>query len=220
MARRARQTRPLATRSGILQAFVEIEPLLIEGELRGRRWAHQRAVPGVRGEAPRDADLFELHEAMFAEVLTWAGRPRNDARGPGGVEHAAAHMIRVEMRNLAEDLRAWIAAAGDAPTVATLGALLAHAHHRFQWIHPFEDTNGRTGRVLDHYLLWVTFGLATPDLASSPVLMYFPTSAYEDQYYDGLAEADNYRPEPLRAYYADRLQNAIEESPLGVGSEG
>jgi Fic family protein len=33
--------------------------------------------------------------------------------------------------------------------------VMADAHHRFQMIHPFKDTNGRTGRVLDHYVLWV-----------------------------------------------------------------
>lgn len=42
---------------------------------------------------------------------------------------------------------------------ADVAHVIADAHHRFQWIHQFEDTNGRTGRVLDHYILRVTFGL-------------------------------------------------------------
>jgi len=28
---------------------------------------------------------------------------------------------------------------------ADVANVIADAHHRFQWIHPFKDTNGRTG---------------------------------------------------------------------------
>ena len=82
--------------------------------------------------------------------------------------------------------------------------------HRFQWIHPFRDTNGRTGRVLDHYLLWVTFSLRGGNRATSPAIEYFPTEREETEYYEGLVEADLGRPARLRSFYVARLVALFE----------
>ena len=96
------------------------------------------------------------------------------------------------------------------PEVPKIAEVVADFHHRFQWIHPFRDTNGRTGRVIDTYVLWVTFGLAGSDLASSPVIEPFPTERHEDEYYEGLAEADVGSKARLRAYYVDRIVAAFD----------
>jgi fido (protein-threonine AMPylation protein) len=121
--------------------------------------------------------------------------------------------VRLELAKLAGDLKAWVSAAiWTGGTIAKRAAVVADAHHRFQWIHPFLDTNGRTGRVLDHYLLWVTFGAFGPDLQASLTLTHFPDASAEDDYFDGLADADNGRPERLRAYYEARIMEAFESA--------
>lgn len=124
------------------------------------------------------------------------------------------------MRKFAGDLSAWVHALPSSPTAEDIAVVLANAHHRFQWIHPFQDTNGRTGRVLDLYLLWVTFKLAGDELASSVIIEPFPAEEAADEYYDGLAEADGYRPERLHRYYTDRLLAAFEPSQPGTPAQG
>lgn len=49
-------------------------------------------------------------------------------------------------------------------------------------------------------------------LRTSPTIEYFPTPAHEDEYYDGLAEADLGRPDRLRAFYLERLVAAFEDT--------
>lgn len=146
---------------------------------------------------------------MFSPLLEWAGRPRLVDVGPGGKVAVRFTEVREELRKLAGDFNAQLSLASEDPTLEQLANLLADTHHRFQWIHPFLDTNGRTGRVLDHFVLWSVFGLAGSTLETSPVIVYFPDRQQEDEYYQGLNEADLHRPERLRAYYVDRLQSAL-----------
>lgn len=212
MARQGRRTEPLETLHGVVENYAEIEELLSDGEMKGRRWVLDRAQSDEHGGSkPTDHDILALHRVMFGEFLNWAGTTRRDDRGPGGRVSVAWPDVRLQLKNLSLDLAAWIGdtAAMDTEAVANV---LADAHHRFQWIHPFTDTNGRTGRVLDHYILWVTFGLHGDSLESSPSIEYYPTERHEDEYYEGLLEADLHRPERLRAFFLERLVSLFDDS--------
>lgn len=205
MARQGRRTEPLETLDGVVESYSEIEELLSNGEMKGRRWVFDRAQSGEHaGTKPTDHDILDLHGAMFGDFLEWAGTTRRDDRGPGGRIAVSWPDVRIQLRNLTLDLAAWI---GDSATMDTadVANVVADVHHRFQLIHPFKDTNGRTGRVLDHYILWVTFGLHADSLETSPSIEYFPTESHEDEYYEGLLEADLDRPERIRAFYLERL---------------
>ena len=125
--------------------------------------------------------------------------------GPGGKVPVPWFQVPVATRVFTDNLRARVLALPDEPTLVDMAEIVADAHHGFQKIHPFRDTNGRTGRVLDLYFFWVTFGFKRSSLALSPVIEPFPTSADDDEYYEGLAEADEHRPERLRRYYLARI---------------
>lgn len=214
MARKPRRTEPQETREGLLVEFASLEPLLVESEARGRSWLFQLTTRLDRGSVPSDHDLLELHRVMFGPVFGWAGTTRRvDVRVGGEYEvRVPWHEVRIALRLYADDLRARVAAVLDDHEniqLAALAAVIADAHHRFQWVHPFQDTNGRTGRTLDHYLLWVTFGLAGEDLASSPTIEHFPHEAAEVGYYQGLVDADRGRPERLHRYYEERLASSV-----------
>jgi Fic family protein len=216
--RHERSTRPVATRDGILTTYAELESRLSEGEARGRVWAIERAQAHRAANAasidrlPSDADMLDLHRVMFDPIFDWAGTPRKKDVGPGGHCNVPWPEVREQLRKFALDMRAWLAwllKAEPDPSLESIARLISDAHHRFQWIHPFEDTNGRTGRVLDHYLLWVTLDFAATDLRAAPVILYFPTSDERARYYDALANGDNGRLASLAGYYLDRLTDAF-----------
>lgn len=217
MSREERRTQPLETRLGVLTSFEAQESHLIEAEWVGRRWAHARALEQVR---VTDLAVLDLHEAMFGELLEWAGKPRTVDVGPGGRVEVPFLRVREELRKPAEDHAAWLVALGDDPSIAQLGAVLADTHHRFQWIHPFQDTNGRTGRVLDHFVVWSSFKLAASDFQLSPLLVHFPNDDAIEAYYQGLVEADNGRSDRLREYYTGILEVALRPVYTVHWSEG
>ena len=211
---RDRKTEPQDTLLGLLVAYEQLEPLLIQAEARGRRWAFDRAVADTHtGSCPSDQDIYDLHRVMFEPIFAWAGRPRTEERGPGGIVHVSWPYVRRELRQRFDDLAArtaYLVPAIEDVDVSSAAEVVAQAHHDFQYVHPFLDTNGRTGRVLDHYILWVTLELRSNTFETLPVLEYFPNDDLEDEYFDGLAEADAGYPDKLIRYFAGRIYSAIE----------
>jgi hypothetical protein len=148
---------------------------------------------------------------MFEPLFAWAGTPRTSAFGPGGIEYVPYTCVRAELRKLGGDFAAWLDAIHAESPLSAVASAMADLHHRLQWIHPFQDTNGRTGRVLDHFVLWSCFGLRSASPETSPVLEYFPNAEAQARYFEGLREADNYRPEKLRAYYIERVEMSLAQ---------
>jgi len=64
--------------------------------------------------------------------------------------------------------------------------LSAFALWRFNWIHPFVDANGRTGRALSYLILNLKFGMLLPGVPTLPEQL----SDRRRQYFDALAVAD------------------------------
>jgi fido (protein-threonine AMPylation protein) len=197
----------------VLVSFDALNRVLTEGEVRGRVWIHENARSATsQVRAPLPEEIFELHRVMFGSVFDWAGTPRTADHGPGGIVHVRWPHVREELHKLAGDAAAWVSSMA-CSDVRAIAGVVADFHHRFQWIHPFPDTNGRTGRVLDLLLLWRTFSLAGEALETSPMLEYFPDDEHEIEYYDGLTEADNHRSSRLRTYYEERIASAMEALP-------
>jgi Fic-DOC domain mobile mystery protein B len=85
-----------------------------------------------------------LHARMFGDVWEWAGQYRQTERNIG----VAAYRIAMDVRQLADDARYWIAHAvyGD-------DELAIRFHHRLVAIHPFPNGNGRLTRLLADVLI-------------------------------------------------------------------
>ncbi len=211
VSRQSRHTEPVDTKLGLIWSYDEINRHLIAGEVRGRAWILARAAdPAFSGSIPTDFDILDVHRAMFEPLFAWAGQTRKVDAGPGGKVPVHWTDVPTQLRNLGADAAYWRTGDGDGDTtIDEMGIFIARVHHRFEFIHPFQDTNGRTGRVLDHYLLWVTFGLAGDDLAHSPVIEYFPTESHIAAYYDGLHTADAGDIGPLAAFYRERISAAF-----------
>jgi fido (protein-threonine AMPylation protein) len=210
VARQSRHTEPVDTKLGVISSYDELNRLLAASEVRGRRWLLERAAnKQFAGKVPTDFDVIDLHRAMFDPLFQWAGQTRKIDAGPGGKVPVHWTDVRAQLRNLSRDAELWLPA-GDDPPIEHVADFIARVHHRFEFIHPFQDTNGRTGRVLDHYLLWVTFQLAGNDLANSPLIEHFPMPVHIDSYYEGLRAGDSGDLIPLSTYYRDRIDAAFD----------
>lgn len=66
--------------------------------------------------------------------------------------------------------------------VDELVTLLAWAHHRFLWIHPFQDYNGRIGRILNNIILL--------SLDFPPIELKVETKSGRKAYVEALQSAD------------------------------
>ena len=205
-----RTTEPQDTLLGLLVTYSDIEPHLIEGEARGRDWIHRRATDPDADAYLTDWDILDMHTTAFGHVYAWAGKPRSTRAGPGGNVFVEPGDIRPKLRELKDNFRFWVDAMPDDYDLNDVALLLARTHHAFEYIHPFPDTNGRTGRLLDHFVLWVTLGYVGPTTLDSPQIVHFPDGTAVGDYFAGLHDASNrFDYTRLTAYYHARLTETL-----------
>ena len=96
-----------------------------------------------------EADLLEAHRILMAGLLDGPGSYRRGGvmvGGPGGVHHVGPPPARVP-EQMAK-LLGWVGSAGEHPLIAS-----SVFHYEFEFIHPFEDGNGRMGRLWQTLIL-------------------------------------------------------------------
>ena len=95
-------------------------------------------------------DLLLAHRMLMGEILTGAGNFRTSnvgVSGETGVVHVAPPYDRVPQ--LMDDLFDWVATADNHPLIKS-----SVFHYEFEFIHPFEDGNGRMGRLWQSLILY------------------------------------------------------------------
>ncbi len=89
--------------------------------------------------------------------------------------------------------------------------MVAIAHHRFEYIHPFDNGNGRMGRLLNYALLIkLGFKVKNGRLLNPSSVFYTDRNSY----YDMLSKADSLKDEDILAwceYFLRGLKNEIEK---------
>lgn len=117
------------------------------------------------------------------------------------------YLIPQMMENFVKDLNTRIA---HLPTIEQpkfldeIVTILAWAHHKFLWIHPFTDYNGRIGRLLNNIIL---LSLNLP-----PIELKVETTASRKKYVNALGEADNGNYKNLEQI----IKSAINEAVLDI----
>jgi len=81
--------------------------------------------------------------------------------------------------------------------------LIAWAHHRFLWIHPFTDYNGRIARLLNNVILL--------NLNLPPIELKVETKARRIKYVQALQKADNGDYHFLEILIQEAIQESIRE---------
>ena len=102
--------------------------------------------------------LRELHRVAFAHLYDWAGRWRTSTPNVGAYVPPAPVRIPQLIYEFEDDLRFRMSATA-ADSLPDVAQLLAFAHHRLVFIHPFTNGNGRTARLLTNALAY-NYGFA------------------------------------------------------------
>ncbi|MBI4652094.1 Fic family protein [Candidatus Desantisbacteria bacterium] len=84
-----------------------------------------------------------------------------------------------------------------------LTALLAWAHHRFLWIHPFQDYNGRIGRLLNNIILL--------HQNLPPIELKVETTSGRKKYVEALQKADSGDYNNLEKLIRSAIEESIKE---------
>ena len=86
--------------------------------------------------------------------------------------------------------------------------MIAIAHHRFEYMHPFDNGNGRMGRLLNYALL-MKMGFNVSGKIINPSAVFYTG---RDRYYDMLSVADSLKDEDVLAWAEYFLAGLINET--------
>lgn len=96
-----------------------------------------------RDDALNVSFACDLHKDMLGRLWTWAGEFRRTEKNIG----IDPRFISVELRNLLDDVKAWV----EFETYPGMEATLIF-HHRLVKIHPFPNGNGRFSRIYAEFI--------------------------------------------------------------------
>jgi Fic family protein len=97
----------------------------------------------------RTIDLLSIHELVMANIMDdFAGRLR-----PGMVRIVGANFVPPNARKVPALIDELVDYVNSNPSNLDVITLASIFHHRFVWIHPFNDGNGRTIRLAMNLLL-------------------------------------------------------------------
>jgi len=170
-------------REDLIPSYIALRPELNEAEqaniLEAEEWAFSR-----KRDVLDERFLTGLHKRMFGRVWRWAGKFRKTERNIG----IDAYRITIELRQLLDDCRYWIAHGTYEPD-----EIAARFHHRLVLIHPFPNGNGRHARIATDLLL-VSMGRAR--YTWGRVNLVAP-GEIRQRYVDALRAADHHDIGPL-----------------------
>lgn len=132
------------------------------------RTIHKTLMRGVRGK--------DKHPGEFRKGDAWIGQKGTKKGDSRYIAPDALHVPK-----LMEDLTSFITNSGTIHPLIACGII----HHRFEAIHPFEDGNGRTGRLV------MSLYLIKKGLLKLPIL--YPSGYFEknrEEYMDFLSGVD------------------------------
>jgi len=134
----------------------ELLKLEIQGNKKGLEFISSLSDTAIR----RDIDIqliLELHKISYAWIFPkWAGKFRTINVTFSGKEALEHYKVREAIMNLCLDLKTrinYLPKEGDDNYITEIIKLLAWFQHAFVQIHPFNDYNGRTARMLTTFLL-------------------------------------------------------------------
>lgn len=160
------------------------------------------------GEALTEHFIRELH-AIAVKGLEREGDATPGAYRQTQVQIAQSEHLPPEAVSVSQYMQELVAFINEAHPPKYDLIKVALAHHRFGWIHPFGNGNGRVVRLLTYTLLIkYGFNVNTGGRVLNPTAVFCND---RDRYYAMLAEADTGTQQGLEAWCAYVLQGILEE---------
>ncbi|ETK10605.1 hypothetical protein T231_03995 [Tannerella sp. oral taxon BU063 isolate Cell 6/7/9] len=131
--------------------------------------------------------LLDIHKIAFGHLYDWAGKWRTTNIVVGQLVPPAPHQIIQLMYHFVDNLNFKISVATKRDEHMEC---LLYAHYEFIRIHPFNNGNGRTGRILMN-LIAMKFGY-------KPLILYHREGESRKVYIAAMKAADKGHLEPLR----------------------
>lgn len=152
--------------------------------------------------------IQDLHREGFGFIFPdWAGKFRIIDVTVGEYEPPHYSKIAVLVKNLCDDLEERLkhipSPENEEQFLAEVISLLAWFQHRFVWIHPLKDYNGRIARLLTN-LLVLNFGLPALEIKAE-------TGQDRQRYIKAMKAADNYALSKLENLLSKALKESLEK---------
>ena len=152
--------------------------------------------------------ICNIHREGFGFIFPdWAGRYRTIDVIVGEYEPPHYSKIAELLQNLCNDLEERLkhipSPKSEERFLAEAISLLAWLQHRFVWIHPFKDYNGRVARLLTN-LLVLNLGLPILSIKSE-------TGRDRNNYIEAMKTADQHDYSKLERLIANALKESLEK---------
>jgi cell filamentation protein len=152
-------------------------------------------VYGLDTETPIMTGLvLDIHRTAFAHLYDWAGKWRTTNVIVGSLQPPQPHQVIQLMYQFLGNLNFKLSIA---KTEEDHLDCLVYAHHEFIRIHPFNNGNGRTGRLL--------MNLVALKLGYKPLALYHREGESRKIYIDALKAADKGDFQPLSSLIRNEL---------------
>ena len=161
-----------------------------------------------RGKISITVDFIKnLHKIGFAWIF-----PKTGGKFRAVEVRVSSHtppkyyLVPQLMEDYCRDIKArlkYLPAIDDQNFLKELIGFLAWMHHRFLWIHPFQDYNGRIGRLLINVVL-LNFNFP-------PIELKVETKQGRKRYIEALQEADNGNYKKLEKIIESALKESAKE---------
>lgn len=183
----------------------------LKATLSGRKTApeienYYRVAQGIYDQAlqnKREGELV-LHIGLVRHVHSELFRAISPKRGEfrRGAIRIQGAKVTPPAHDSDQYIKAWLQITKDCARTLEPISALARSHALFESIHPFEDGNGRAGRILLNYL---SISLGLP-----PIVIKGFTAAERTRYYAALEAADTGLHESFPAPNPAKLKAALE----------
>lgn len=176
-------------------------PLELEGTKKGLEFIAK----SYQREITPDLVLV-IHGEAFGWIFpNWAGKYRTIRVEFSGKEAVQPHQIPELITNLCADLKERLKhiSPNDDNFIEEVVKLLAWFQHRFVWIHPFQDYNGRVARMLTILILL--------KLNLPPIEIKAETGVDRKKYLEAMYSADDGNYEELENLIGTALSESLSK---------